>query len=62
MAIMQDTKTPSPDTSSDPPNSMEKGHGDRRPSVGDGHVPANMREEDFMTRNGLNMKSFQRRE
>ncbi|KAL0937301.1 amino-acid permease inda1 [Colletotrichum truncatum] len=29
---------------------------------GDGHVPENFREDDFMTRNGLNLKSFQRRD
>ncbi|TDZ30771.1 Amino-acid permease inda1 [Colletotrichum spinosum] len=29
---------------------------------GDGHVQENLRESDFMTRNGLNLKSFQRRD
>ncbi len=37
--------------------------GDRRASFpGDvGYVPENHREADFFTRNGLNLKSFQRR-
>lgn len=57
------TENKSPDTSSDTPASMEKGNvGGRTASVGDGTVPYNLREADFMTRNGLNMKSFQRRE
>lgn len=43
------------------PSDSEKGH-ERRPSAGDGSVPQNFREQDFMTRNGLNLKSFQRRE
>jgi hypothetical protein len=34
----------------------------RRPSAGEGGIPVNFREEDFLTRNGLNLKSFQRRE
>lgn len=60
MATIQDNKTP--DTSSDTPASLEKGTaGPRRPSVGDGTVPENLREQDFRTRNGLNMKSFERR-
>lgn len=42
------------------PTDSEKG-GVRRPSVGDGTVPMNLREQDFLTRNGLNLKSFQRR-
>ncbi len=29
---------------------------------GDGYVPEDFREQDFLTRNGLNLKSFQRRE
>lgn len=33
----------------------------RRPSAGENGVPINFREEDFLTRNGLNLKSFQRR-
>ncbi|KAK1712658.1 amino acid permease [Colletotrichum lupini] len=33
-----------------------------RHTAGDGHVPDNFREDDFMTRNGLNLKSFQRRD
>jgi amino acid transporter len=45
------------------PSLAEKGHaGGRTHSVGDGTVPANLREEDFLTRNGLNLKSFQRRD
>lgn len=43
------------------PSESEKGGVGRRPSAGDGHVPNNFREQDFMTRNGLNLKSFQRR-
>ncbi|OHE99405.1 amino acid permease [Colletotrichum orchidophilum] len=31
-------------------------------TAGDGHIPENFREDDFMTRNGLNLKSFQRRD
>ena len=49
------------ESASDTPPSLEKGTADRRPSAGDGYVPANLREEDFRTRNGLNLKSFQRR-
>lgn len=46
----------------DTPPSLEKGSAERRASVpGDGYVPENLREEDFRTRNGLNLKSFQRR-
>lgn len=48
-------------TISNSPTDSEKGPV-RRPSAGDGTVPINMREEDFLTRNGLNLKSFQRRE
>lgn len=55
---VQENRTP--DTGSDSPASLEKG-GERRHSVGDGVVPHNLREDDFRTRNGLNMKSFQRR-
>lgn len=43
------------------PSESEKGGVDRRPSAGDGTIPSNFREQDFMTRNGLNLKSFQRR-
>ena len=43
------------------PTDSEKG-AVRRPSAGDGSVPRNFREQDFLTRNGLNAKSFQRRE
>lgn len=43
------------------PSESEKGGVERRPSAGDGTIPANFREQDFMTRNGLNLKSFQRR-
>jgi len=50
------------ESASDTPPSLEKGTADRRPSAGDGYVPANLREEDFRTRNGLNLKSFQRRD
>jgi hypothetical protein len=57
MATMEN-KTP--ETSSDTPASMEKGNVGRTPSVGV-DVPWNLREDDFMTRNGLNLKSFQRR-
>jgi hypothetical protein len=57
MATMEN-KTP--ETSSDSPASMEKGNVGRTPSVGV-DVPWNLREDDFMTRNGLNLKSFQRR-
>lgn len=32
-----------------------------RPYAGDGHVPKDFREQSFMTRNGLNLESFQRR-
>lgn len=42
-----------------PTYDSEKG---ARHTAGDGHVPENFREDDFMTRNGLNLKSFQRRE
>lgn len=49
-------------TGVDTPPSLEKGSADRRHSVGDGYVPENLREDDFMTRNGLNLKSFQRRD
>ncbi|OHW94190.1 amino-acid permease inda1-like protein, partial [Colletotrichum incanum] len=31
-------------------------------TVGEGHVPENFREDDFRTRNGLNLRSFQRRD
>merc|ERR1711939_852812 len=41
------------ESASDTPPSLEKGTADRRPSAGDGYVPANLREEDFRTRNGL---------
>lgn len=37
---------------------MEKGHDARSASIGHGNT---LREEDFRTRNGLNLKSFQRR-
>ncbi|ETN36821.1 uncharacterized protein HMPREF1541_07808 [Cyphellophora europaea CBS 101466] len=45
------------------PSDSEKG-AVRRPSAqpGDGTVPQNFREQDFLTRNGLNLKSFQRRD
>lgn len=43
------------------PTDSEKG-AVRRPSAGDGSVPRNFREQDFLTRNGLNAKSFQRRD
>lgn len=33
-----------------------------RPYAGDGHVPKDFREQSFMTRNGLNLESFQRRD
>jgi hypothetical protein len=50
--------------SSNSPVDSEKGPR-RRASVeqriDDGAVAANLREEDFLTRNGLNLKSFQRR-
>jgi hypothetical protein len=50
--------------SSNSPVDSEKGTG-RRASVEQridaGAVSANLREEDFLTRNGLNFKSFQRR-
>ncbi|OLN96418.1 Amino-acid permease inda1-like protein 1 [Colletotrichum chlorophyti] len=42
-----------------PTYDSEKGPGN---ALGDGHAPANLRETDFMTRNGLNLKSFQRRD
>ncbi|KAK0371577.1 amino acid permease, partial [Colletotrichum limetticola] len=42
-----------------PTYDSEKG---ARHTAGDGHVPENFREDDFMTRNGLNLKSFQRRD
>lgn len=42
------------------PTDSEKG-AVRRASAGDGTVPTNLREQDFLTRNGLNLKSFQRR-
>ena len=61
MAVTQDIKTHENETGSDSPASMEKGSTGRTASVGDGTVPVNLREADFMTRNGLNMKSFQRR-
>lgn len=32
-----------------------------RPYAGDGFVPKDFREQDFMTRNGLNLNSFTRR-
>jgi len=68
---MQDEKhtmaPPSPHTSDDipPAHDAEKahvpaGHGGAVP--GENGVPANMREDDFMTRNGLNLRSFQRRD
>ncbi|KAF9875056.1 hypothetical protein CkaCkLH20_07322 [Colletotrichum karsti] len=43
-----------------PPYDSEKGPAHHTP--GDGHVPETFREDDFMTRNGLNLKSFQRRD
>lgn len=33
----------------------------RHPSAGDGNIPQDFREQDFLTRNGLNLRSFQRR-
>ncbi|KAG7127930.1 Amino-acid permease inda1 like protein [Verticillium longisporum] len=33
-----------------------------RPYAGDGNVPKDFREQDFMTRNGLNLRSFTRRD
>lgn len=54
---------PSFEKTGDAPSLTEKGHaGGRTHSVGDGHVPVNLREEDFLTRNGLNLRSFQRRD
>ena len=49
------------DTAGSPHTDSEKGPA-RRPSAGHDGVPQNFREEDFMTRNGLNLRSFQRRE
>jgi hypothetical protein len=43
------------------PSESEKGGAIRHASAGDGNVPTNFREQDFLTRNGLNLKSFQRR-
>lgn len=51
-----------------PPNSDEQMGADMektssgRPYAGDGYVPDDFREQDFMTRNGLNWRSFTRRE
>lgn len=48
-----------------PPSSLEAAGGDRRPSTqvaGMQGVPHNLRETDWATRNGLSLKSFQRRE
>ena len=59
MATINDTKEPVTATGVDTPPSLEKGA--RRHSVGDGYVPANLREADFRTRNGLNLESFKRR-
>lgn len=61
MATTQDSKEAVTATGADTPPSLEKGTGARRHSVGDGFVPENLREADFRTRNGLNLKSFQRR-
>jgi amino acid transporter len=61
MAIADDV-TPTPTEFEKGSGGLEKGHDDRSHSVGDGTVPYNLREEDFMTRNGLNLKSFQRRD
>uniref|UniRef100_L2FVT7 Amino-acid permease inda1 n=1 Tax=Colletotrichum fructicola (strain Nara gc5) TaxID=1213859 RepID=L2FVT7_COLFN len=47
-----------------PPNypyDSEKGT-TTKAATGTGHVPENFREDDFLTRNGLNLKSFQRRD
>jgi amino acid transporter len=46
---------------SSPPD-FEKGHEKPLRTAGDGHVPEDHRENDFLTRNGLNLKSFQRRD
>ena len=54
--------TAAPPTVDDPMghDSGEKVHQDR-PYAGDGVVPKDFREQDFMTRNGLNLNSFRRR-
>ena len=58
--------TPPSHTSDELPShhDSEKGHIAAEPGhavAGENGVPANLREDDFMTRNGLNLRSFQRR-
>jgi amino acid transporter len=43
------------------PPSDGMGHDPEKPAGGSTFVPEDFREKDFMTRNGLNLKSFSRR-
>jgi hypothetical protein len=44
-----------------PTHDSEKGVGQTARRAGHDGVPENFREQDFMTRNGLNLRSFQKR-